>query len=243
MSGGDRLGPAAPAGAPAERDRSQRLSHFVPRPKGRRAGGRGYSRLVAVSKVVLPVVALVGLGATVWWQEVRELATDDTAGPADLLAAIGPGTGEAPGAGGEVMNPRFESLDENDNPYELRATQALRVAVEEDVMAMSAPQADFVTADGTNVTLVAETGRFDGEADRVMLEGRVELEGDDGTRFETEAATVDVDAGHAWGDRPVSGQGPFGVVEADGFRIFDRGQTVVFVGRSRLVLPGGEAGP
>ena len=38
------------------------------------------------------------------------------------------------------------------------------------------------------------------------------------------------------GDEPVRGQGPFGTLEAEGFRILDRGKRLVLSGKSRLVL-------
>ncbi len=235
-------GPADPRPADPSAARATRLRHFTPRPRARLGGGRFYSRLVGVSKVVLPILALAGLGVTVWWEQVREITVAEPMRSTDLLAEFGPTDGSGSAAGDEVMNPRFESVDENDNPFELRAEQAVRVEVEDEVMAIESPQADFVTVDGTNVSLVATDGRFDADNDQVMLEGAVELTGDDGTLFLTEAATIDVDAGHAWGDRPITGHGPFGEVEADGFRILDGGRAVVFVGRSRLVLPGAEEG-
>ena len=51
-------------------------------------------------------------------------------------------------------------------------------------------------------------------------------------------------AGTAEGDDPVTGQGPFGNVTAEGFRILDRGDTIVFKGRTKLeIRPRGTSGP
>ena len=42
------------------------------------------------------------------------------------------------------------------------------------------------------------------------------------------------------GDRPVAAQGPFGTLVSEGFRLTDRGQVVIFTGRSRAILEGGQ---
>jgi lipopolysaccharide export system protein LptC len=47
-------------------------------------------------------------------------------------------------------------------------------------------------------------------------------------------------AGAAQGNQPVAAQGPFGTLTADGFRLTDRGQVVLFTGKARVVLEGGE---
>jgi lipopolysaccharide export system protein LptC len=49
---------------------------------------------------------------------------------------------------------------------------------------------------------------------------------------------VDIKAGDAEGDEPVAAQGPFGTLTAEGFRLRDRGQVVIFTGRARAVLEG-----
>ncbi len=38
------------------------------------------------------------------------------------------------------------------------------------------------------------------------------------------------------GEEHVSGQGPFGHVEAAGFRVLDRGATIIFTGKTDLYL-------
>ena len=42
--------------------------------------------------------------------------------------------------------------------------------------------------------------------------------------------------GTAEGDDPITGQGPFGTVAAQGFRILDRGDTIIFTGHTRMLI-------
>ena len=56
----------------------------------------------------------------------------------------------------------------------------------------------------------------------------------------TAAAEVQLHEGAASGDQPVAAQGPFGTLVSEGFRLTERGQVVVFTGRARAVLEGGQ---
>ena len=40
----------------------------------------------------------------------------------------------------------------------------------------------------------------------------------------------------AWGDKPVIAHGPKGTIEASGFRVEDKGQTIIFTGKAKVLL-------
>jgi hypothetical protein len=79
---------------------------------------------------------------------------------------------------------------------------------------------------------------YQSQAQLLDLFGDVNLVRDDGTRFVTNAAHVDVAADSAVGNDPVTGHGPSGDITAQGFRVVDRGNTIVFIGKSNLLLKG-----
>jgi lipopolysaccharide export system protein LptC len=64
----------------------------------------------------------------------------------------------------------------------------------------------------------------------------VHLTHDKGFNIFTEAATVDLKDGSAAGDSTVSGAGPSGELQSEGFRLSDRGQIIVFTGKSRMLI-------
>ena len=68
------------------------------------------------------------------------------------------------------------------------------------------------------------------------LAGSVNLFHDKGFELRTESARVRLDAGMAEGAQPVEGQGSIGTVQAEGFRVLDRGARVFFLGRSHMVI-------
>ena len=211
---------------PMDAERERRLSRFQPRPREQKVGA-GYSRFVWVAKFVLPVVAVGILGIVALWPELQDLPRKDAPQAAMEEEAVV----------GEVLNPRFYSVDAEDRPYSIVADEADQAAGDSAIIDLDVPQAEMEMAGGEKIWLDAEAGTYNQTDELVYLEGNVVLRHEDGTVFVTETANVDIAEGLAWGDRAIDGEGPFGDIAAQGFRVFDEGATVVFTGRSRLILP------
>jgi lipopolysaccharide export system protein LptC len=64
----------------------------------------------------------------------------------------------------------------------------------------------------------------------------VDLFHERGYEMHTASARVDMKSSLAWGDAPVEGQGDFGTINAQGFRVAEDGQVIHFTGKSYLVL-------
>jgi lipopolysaccharide export system protein LptC len=94
------------------------------------------------------------------------------------------------------------------------------------------------THGGADVVVTAATGMYQSPAQLIDAFGEVTLVHQNGTRFVTETARLDIAHNAAQGDDPVEGHGPSGDVKAQGFRIFDKGDTILFTGRSDMLLTG-----
>jgi lipopolysaccharide export system protein LptC len=105
-------------------------------------------------------------------------------------------------------------------------------------MSLERPRAEMTMRNGALVVVTAATAMYQSQAQLLDLFGDVNLVRDDGTRFVTNAAHVDVAADSAVGNDPVTGHGPSGDITAQGFRVVDRGNTIVFIGKSNLLLKG-----
>jgi lipopolysaccharide export system protein LptC len=68
------------------------------------------------------------------------------------------------------------------------------------------------------------------------LYGDVLLYQDRGNEFHTDSARIDMLNGTAEGHDAVSGQGPFGHVTAEGFALHNRGDVIIFTGKTHLTL-------
>lgn len=137
-----------------------------------------------------------------------------------------------------LVEPRYQGFDEQNRPFTVTATTATQTETA-NIVDLDRPRADIVLTDGTWVLLESAAGRFDKGRNTLDLSGEVTLWQDGGNMLVTEAARILLREGAAAGDRPVAAQGPFGTLTSEGFRLTERGQVVVFTGRSRAVLEGG----
>ena len=80
------------------------------------------------------------------------------------------------------------------------------------------------------------TGIYQPGAQQLDLFGNVELFQDKGNSFRTDTAHVDMSKGTAESNDAVEGNGPFGNVHAEGFRIDERGDVIQFLGKSSVLL-------
>src|SRR5579885_3452959 len=97
---------------------------------------------------------------------------------------------------------------------------------------------ELKTHNGATVVVTAATGIYQSQAQLLDLFGDVTLTHQNGTTFTTDTARVNVADNTAQGDDPIHGHGPSGDIRAEGFRVLDKGDTIVFTGRSDVLLNG-----
>lgn len=216
--------------------RAARRSRLGAAPRRRRSGF-GRSRIVSTMKYLLPGIAFALLVLVAVWPR---LLPDEDRFRIDL-EAVGPAGGAKP----QVLNPRLQGIDSAARPFQVTADFGARGDVEGggEIYDLTNPKADIVLADGSWVALTANDGRFEAKTNTLHLTGDVNLFHDQGYEFTTTAAQVDLVTSTASGDEPVDGQGPFGVLNAEGFRVFDSGDRVLFLGPARLTVFEGATPP
>ena len=194
-----------------------------------------YSRFVLFMKLLLPTVAL-GLVALIFlWPQIHIDHSRFKLSFARLKAA----SGEFP----SMVNARFVGTDRRNQPFSVTADLAKSTSINASSVELEMPKADLGLRDGTWMVLTANSGTFDQKDKTLKLQGAVNLFHDSGYEFKTAAADVDFTVGTATGSKPVDGQGPFGQLQAEGFRIADEGKRLFFTGKAKLtILPGAESG-
>lgn len=200
------------------------------RPSARRRHSRTYSGFVQVAKWVLPVIALGLIALVALWPHLRNEDVRFRIGFAAIQSNV---DDEA-----SLLNPRYVGTDEHDQPYSITADIAKKVGGEglDTRVGLELPKADITLEDGTWLVLTAENGVYVRRDKTLELTGNVNLFHDSGYEFRTAKTTVDLSKGLARGNVPVNAQGPFGTLVAEGFILINRGRTVVFTGKSKLVL-------
>ncbi len=187
-----------------------------------------HSRRVALLKRLLPAIAVALLLLIAMWPRLAPLwERMRLAFPAiDLRAAR-----EL-----QMVNPRYAGIDRQGRPFVITAATGRQLPDQQDLMSLQEPRADIKTHSGADITLTARTGIYQSQTQLLDLMDDVTLVHQNGTRFVTESARVDGTANTAAGDAPVEGHGPSGDIKAQGFRILDKGDTIIFTGRSDALL-------
>lgn len=218
-------GPDAAGGEPFVALRADPTGGRSHRRRVIRPVSRVYSRFVTGMKFVLPAVALAVLALIAAWPSLTEL-------PTPKIAADKGQT--------EMIKPRYLSKDEQNQPFSLIAVKADKLADQPDIVVLDKPEMEMTQNDGAWVNIRSDKGWYDQTTGILKMRGNVHVLRDDGNEFTTEEADSDVRKGTAWGDVHVVGQGPQGVINAEGFRLSDRGKTMVFLNQSKADVQAAE---
>ena len=189
-----------------------------------------YSRRVALLKRVLPVVGVMLLVLVAVWPRLGPLLESVRLGfpVIDLREAR-----EL-----RMLNPRYAGIDRLNRPYVVTSAVGRQMPNRDDLMSLERPRAEMIMHRGATVVVTAETAMYQSQVQLLDLFDDVNLVHENGTRFVTRSAHVDVSANTAEGHEPVVGHGPSGDIAAQGFRVLEKGDTIIFTGQSNLLLKG-----
>ncbi len=200
---------------------------FAPRTVGpeRQGVGRRHSRFVALAKRLLPALAGAMLLIAVWPRLDAaflslhiKLPRLDVSDARDL----------------HMISARYSGFDRENRPFVITADVARQKPQLDGLISLEHPKGDLTMVSGSWLELSGDTGFYQPTPQLLDLFGNVALFQDKGNEFHSSSAHVNMNAGTADGDDPVTGQGPFGDVTAQGFRILDRGATIIFKGHATL---------
>jgi lipopolysaccharide export system protein LptC len=190
--------------------------------------GTRHSRRVALLKRVLPVIGVALLLLIAIWPRLAPLW--------DRMRVAFPAIDLREAKELQMVNPRYAGVDRTGRPFVVTAASGRQVPDRQDLMSLRGPRADVKTQGGAGVVITAATGVYQSQSLLLDLFGEVTLVHQNGTRFLTNSARVDAAASTAKGNDPVEGHGPSGDIKAQGFEILDKGDTILFTGRSDLLL-------
>ncbi len=193
-----------------------------------------HSRRVALLKRVLPAIGLALLLLIAVWPRLAPLW--------ERMRLAFPAIDLREARELRMIAPRYAGTDRLGRPFVVTAAVGLQVPDRQDLMSLQAPRADMKTHRGADVVVTAATGIYQSQTQLLDLFGEVTLVHQNGTRFVTDTARVDVANNAAEGSDPVAGHGPSGDLKAEGFRILDKGDTIVFTGKSDMLLRGAKPG-
>lgn len=189
---------------------------------------RAYSRFVQLMKLLLPLIAVLLIVAIIIWPHLRTDSKRFSIGFSniELSEAKDP----------SMINARYIGTDSKNQPFSVTADIAKQTDDVTQSILLELPKADLTLSDGSWLVLTAQTGVYDRPGQYLELDGAVNLFHDSGYEMHTESAGIDLGHGSAEGHTPVQGHGPFGKISAEGFRLLDKGKTIIFTGKSSAKL-------
>lgn len=203
---------------------SERLGTLLRSGKRLRDRGESHTRLVRRMRLALPLAAFALIAVLVAWPQMENPSLPGSDGvPAHTNR-------------NEVIAPRFESRDDDRQPYTVTAASAVQDSADRDLVRLEKPVADMTLNTGKWLAAQAASGLFSQSRRRLVLDGRVRIHHDDGYELTVEKVEIDLKNRTAHSSAPVYGHGPAGTVEARGFDAETDGGRIVFIGPARLVL-------
>lgn len=193
------------------------------RRSGPRVGG-GYDVFVRAMKEVLPAASLALLGTLIIWplintREFSFLVSKDTAAvSAERM---------------RMEKPVYRGTDSRGRQFEITASRAVQRSSRDPTVELIDIAAQLDTADGlTRVT--AAKGSFNLTSEQLQVSGPVDFGRADGTRITAGDAVVDLRSRTVRSTSRISGTGPLGRFEADGFQVDLRGTSATLTGKVRM---------
>jgi lipopolysaccharide export system protein LptC len=191
-----------------------------------------HSRFVALLKRLLPTVGATLLVLIAVWPRLAPLW--------ERIRFAFPAIDLRDARELDMINPRYAGIDRDGRPFIVTAVSARQVPDRQDLVSLKSPHADLKSHGGATIVITSQTGVYQSQTQLLDLFNDVTLVHQNGTRFVTQTARVEAANNGAEGDKPVDGHGPSGDIKAQGFRIFDRGDKILFTGRADMLLRGAE---
>lgn len=183
--------------------------------------------LITLTKWVLPLAAVVLLAMIALWPEIDALTNKARLVKTHVAGDVN---------GGKLIDARYNGVDEKGRPYTITAATAWRISPS--IIGLTLPKGDITLENGTWLMLTAKEGTFVQNLNQLDLVKDVTLYRDDGTTMHTESASIDMKAGGAAGAEPVHVEGPFGMIDAQGFTVTEKGSAIDFSGPAHVILNG-----
>ncbi len=181
---------------------------------------------------IFPLLAIgLAVSIVVWPHLARWLEGDQLPNLAQELT-------KQPSYQNNASDVTYTGVDKKNRPFVLDATKAIEFA--QDQVEVNQPNLTLDLENNKKTTLRSNKGYVDKEKKLVHLVGDVTLTHSDGYEFKTSEAWIDMGTYSAYSDKPVTGDGPTGKIQASkGFRIKKDQKTLEFFGRPELILKSG----
>ncbi|MGE0753726.1 MAG: LPS export ABC transporter periplasmic protein LptC [Alphaproteobacteria bacterium] len=186
-----------------------------------------HTRIVVASRRFLWVLVALMVAAIIW------VTVGDNKSDGARLVFSG-STPDVQNEQNVMMAPRYQGLDEKNQPYVVEADKA--VQLDKETVLLYNIKSDISQQDGAWLALDAAEGKMQLDREYLFLHRGVHLFYEGGYEMSTEQAHIDIDKGTAYGESLVQGIAPMGTLQADSFSARDQGKVIEFNGSVRMTI-------
>lgn len=186
-----------------------------------------HGRVVSSLKLILPTIALALTIAVVAWPILEE----HTSGPTTSGPDIRTFAQEV-----QINGATYAGQGDSDSPFTLTADNAVQPDPERLFFELTNPKGDVFWSNQDWYAITAPTGIYNQETGTLELSGGVNAFQDKGYEFQTESMVIDMAGRSGYGLEPIIGQGPDVYLSGEGFRVYNMGERVEIMGKSKLII-------
>lgn len=189
--------------------------------------GRGYTFFVKSMRIILPLAAVALLAVVITWPDMEKRV--EPIRKEELL----PDTANMQN---ELLQPKFDSVDNKGQPYTLTATLATQSRENPDILHLQKPVGRLNMDNNGWVEIESTAGVYEQRNEKLFLQGAVTLTNDGGYKLVSDEMRINLNTSEAFSDRDVDVQGPDGTIRASGMEAFSDKGLLVFKGPATMVL-------
>ncbi len=134
-----------------------------------------------------------------------------------------------------LSKPLFVGLDKKKKPYKISALKATRLNSNQDEFNLENPKGEIET-DSEKFFMKGNFGVYNSKSQILRVEGNVNLTNKRSIEFLTSEAFFDFRKEILFSDQNVTGKKDGSIITAEGFKILNKKNKIIFSGKSKLIL-------
>lgn len=136
----------------------------------------------------------------------------------------------------ELLNPKFETIDANNNPLNITAERAIYSQENPNLVTLEIPHATLKSNKGENVVIDAAMGTYEQQTKKLFLKDDIKINHESGYTLLAEELRLDIEAKEVFSDKAVEIDGPGANVKAIGLEAHIDDGTLLFKGPAKLII-------
>lgn len=177
-------------------------------------------RFVRFMKFILPLIALGIVAAVIAWPQLSKKHN---------MLPLTFSNVDSANAALVMNNPRYRGTDASGQPYIVTADRAVQDPQDDKQVTLDRVQADITMNNGEWWSLTSDTGLYQGKLQLLDLYGNIAVFSDKGYEMHGHSAEINLETKVVSSDEKVWGHSALGKINANGMRIYDKGQRIVFI--------------